>query len=109
MRLRSDALPSRIPEPCAVTSGASQRPPTSVTIRREAPKRTNMEASQSGGWREPVQAGIDVVVSEDGGDPLVVNRRVGVDPVALRIDGQRQDACNVRTLHQDLLPWCKRR
>ena len=40
----------------------------------------------------------------DRGDPLVVDGRVGVDPVALRIDGQGEDLGQVRPFQQHLLP-----
>src|ERR1051325_6664405 len=52
---------------------------------------------------ESIKRGGEPVVAKHGGGPLVVDGRIGIDPVAPRIDRECQHLCQGRTLHQQLL------
>ena len=53
---------------------------------------------------EPIEPGLEPVFAEHGVHPLVVDGRVRVDPVALRIHREREHLRQRGALQQDLVP-----
>ena len=106
MTLRSDADTSRMPVVCA---HGRRRPGDSRRRRRNDQRCTtrsrpwHTSSIQADAARRSRPAS-KPYSRNDRGDALVVDGRVRVDPVALRIDRQRQHLRQVRPLEQELLP-----
>src|SRR3954447_15440254 len=105
MRLRADAETSRIPTACA-TAGAAVELSTAAAANVEPTNhRPNIRhlRTSSRRCRKAVESRLKSVLLERRRDSLVVERSVGVDPVALWVDREGENFRDVGSLQQDLL------
>src|SRR5258706_1337486 len=110
--LRTEAVTSRMPMVCPAATDDSKGVTKTLSARAGAMRCDdatrwvdNCQTSWSRRRRKAVQAGLEAIFARERSHPLVVEGRVRVDPIALRVDSQGEDLRHVGALEQHLLPW----
>src|SRR5256885_1934103 len=100
MTVRGDAETSRTPSVWAAREPRANGRSAS-TMRAVW---TRIGDSSLDGSGEPIERALEAVCSTQRRDAVVVDRRVGIEPVRPRIDVEREDFREVRALQEQLPP-----